>query len=301
MSCILCLTSFSPAFADDGMWLPMLLQETVFHDMQNEGLKLSPEDIYSVNHSSMKDAVLLFGSGCTGEMISGEGLLLTNHHCGLGQIQSHSSVDHDYVKNGFWAMNNSEELLCPGITVTFIIRMEDETNRVLSAVPKNISRDRREEIIDSMSRIISLEAIEGTHYGATVRSFYNGNQFFLIVSETFRDVRMVGAPPESIGQFGGDEDNWVWPRHNCDFSLFRIYADKNNNPADYSPDNVPYKPNYFFPISLKGVKEGDFTMVYGFPGRTTEYVSSYAVDFTQNISDPGKVAIRDARLKIWWS
>jgi len=289
------------SFCDDGMWLPMLLQETVFHDMQNEGLKLSPDDIYSVNHSSMKDAVLLFGSGCTGEVISCDGLLLTNHHCGLGQIQSHSSVDHDYVKNGFWAMNQSEELSCPAITVTFIIRMEDETSRVLSSIPKNVSRDRRDEIIDSVSRVISLEAVKGTPYGATVRSFYNGNQFFLIVSETFRDVRMVGAPPESIGQFGGDEDNWVWPRHNCDFSLFRIYANKDNEPADYSPYNVPYKPNYFFPISLKGVKEGDFTMVYGFPGRTTEYVSSYAVDFTQNISDPEKVAIRDARLKIWWS
>ncbi len=301
---LLCLTS-SNARADEGMWLPMLLNETVFHDMQNEGFKLSAEDIYSTNHSSMKDGVLLFGGGCTGELISGNGLLITNYHCGRGAVQSHSTISNDYLKNGFWAMNNTEEFQSAGLTVTFIVSMEDVTDKVLKGTDApDLTEAQRQHIaqmnIENITSRASGDEFKSSHQ-AVVRSFYYGNQFILIVSQTFRDVRLVGAPPETIGDFGGEADNWIWPRHNADFSLFRIYADQNNQPADYSETNVPYKPNYFFPVSLKGVKENDFAMVYGFPGKTSEYVPSYAVDLTQNITDPDRVLIREARLKIWWN
>lgn len=295
---------FSVIAADppvEGMWLPMLLDQLNIPDMQANGLKLSAEDLYSVNHSSMKDAVLLFGSGCTGEVVSGEGLVLTNHHCGLGQIQKHSSVEHDYITNGFWAMNRNEELTCPGLTVTFIVSMEDVTSDVVSVLKDGISEMKRNTLIDSISKVIAMNAIQGTHYGAQVKAFYTGNQFYLIKTETFRDVRLVGAPPISIGNFGGETDNWIWPRQTGDFSIFRIYANANNEPADYSPDNVPFKPRYFFPVSTGGVKEGDFTMVYGFPGRTNEYATSYAIDLTQNVSDPNRVKIRDKILTTWWN
>lgn len=297
---VFCLASYLTARADEGMWLPMLLQESVYHDMQNDGLKLSPEDIYSVNHSSMKDGVLLFGGGCTGEMISDNGLLITNYHCGRGAVQSHSTLGNDYLKNGFWAMTKNEELSSTGLTVTFIVRMDDVTALILKGVTSDMSEMRRQSIIETNGRAITERIMSGTSFNAVIRSFYYGNQYLLIVSQTFSDVRLVGAPPETIGNFGGDADNWIWPRHNADFSLFRIYADSNNNPADYSAENIPYKPNYFFPISLKGVKENDFAMVFGFPGKTTEYLPSYAVDLTQNIADPDRVLIRDARLKIWW-
>lgn len=285
--------------ADEGMWLPFLLEQTAMNNMKSAGCHMSAEDIYSVNHSSMKDGVLLFGGGCTGEMISGEGLLLTNHHCGFGYVQEHSTIENDYVKNGFWAMNRKEEYPCSGLSVTFIVSMEDVTEKILMAV-KNISdAGKMNQVIDSLCQLISKQAIDGTMYSATVRPIYYGNQYILIVSESFRDVRLVGAPPEAVGNFGGDDENWMWPRQTGDFSLFRIYADKNNEPADYSSDNVPYQPKYFFPISLKGEKEGDFAMVYGFPGRTTEYISSYAVNFIQKISDPERVKIRTVRLGIW--
>ncbi|MEI7802431.1 MAG: S46 family peptidase, partial [Bacteroidota bacterium] len=285
--------------ADDGMWLPFLLDQSQMHDMQAAGCRMTAEDIYSVNHTSMKDAVLLFGGGCTGEMISGEGLLLTNHHCGFGYVQEHSDINHDYVKNGFWAMNKKEEYQCAGLSVTFIVSMEDVTEKMLRGIG-NITDDAKKNlVIDSMSHAISIQAIAGTKYGASVRPIYYGNQFILIVSQTFNDVRLVGAPPENVGNFGGDDENWMWPRHTGDFSLFRIYADKNNEPAVYSADNIPYQPKYFFPISIKGINEGDFAMVYGFPGRTTEYISSYAVDFTQKITDPDRVKIRTIKLNLW--
>ncbi len=287
------------ARADEGLWLPFLLDQTAMHGMEASGCHMTAEDIYSVNHTSMKDGVLLFGGGCTGEMISGEGLLLTNHHCGFGYVQEHSDAQHDYVKNGFWAMNRGNEFPCEGLSVTFIIRMEDVTEKILPFIQDISDEKIRSKKIDSLSQIISKQSVAGTNYGAVVRPIYYGNQFILIVSETFNDVRLVGAPAESIGNFGGDDENWMWPRQTGDFSLFRIYADKNNQPANYSADNIPYQPKYYFPISLKGEKEGDFAMVYGFPGRTTEYISSYAVDFIQNISDPERVKIRTVKLNIW--
>ncbi|MDY3979584.1 MAG: S46 family peptidase [Tidjanibacter sp.] len=268
--------------ADEGMWLPSLISERIV-DMQSKGLRLSAEDIYSVNRASLKDAIVLFGRGCTGELVSNEGLLLTNHHCGYGQIQKHSSVEHDYLTNGFWAMNRSEELPNPGLTVSFLVRMEDVTDRIAAG-----------QTVEE----IKNQASEGGRYSASVESLYYGNAYYLFVYEVFRDVRLVAAPPSSIGKFGGDTDNWIWPRHTGDFSVFRIYADAANRPADYSPDNVPYTPKKHFTISTKGAAEGDFTFVYGFPGTTREYVVSDYVDYTLNYSNPVKIGLRTARLDI---
>ncbi|HEV7230260.1 MAG TPA: S46 family peptidase, partial [Bacteroidia bacterium] len=287
-----------PARADEGMWLPLLLEQLNQADMQMKGFKLTAADVYSINHTSMKDAVVQFGGGCTAEVISGKGLLLTNHHCGFGQIQAHSTVNNDYLTNGFWAMKESEELPNPGLTATFIVRMEDVTEAVLKNVTPSMNEFSRDSVIRKNGSAIGKEAVKGTHNEAFIRAFYNGNQYFMFITETFRDIRLVGAPPSSIGKFGADADNWVWPRHTGDFSIFRIYANKKNEPADYSTDNIPYIPKYFFPVSLKGEKEGDFSMVMGFPGRTNEYLYSGAIDIIQNVSDPAKVGIRDIRLGI---
>src|ERR1035437_3422862 len=284
--------------ADEGMWLPLLLKQLNESDMQTNGLKLSAEDIYSINKSSLKDAIVQFGGGCTAEVISDKGLLLTNHHCGYSQIQAHSTVQNDLLANGFWAMKPSEELVNPGLTVTFIVRMEDVTAKVLANISDTLSDAAREKKINEAISVIQKEAVAGTQYGAFVRPFYYGNEYYMFITETFRDIRLVGAPPSSIGKFGGDTDNWMWPRHTGDFSIFRIYANKNNQPADYSPDNVPYQPKYHLSISMKSVEKDDFTMVYGFPGRTSEYLSSYAVDMIMNESDPEKVKIRETRLSI---
>jgi hypothetical protein len=296
---LLALAFAKPVLADEGMWLPMLLKQMNEADMQKNGLRLSAEDLYSINRSSLKDAIVHFGGGCTGEVISPEGLMLTNHHCGYGQIQSHSSVEKDYLTKGFWAMSRSEELPNAGLTATFIIRMEDVTARVLEGVTDNLTEAERDTIIGRNIKAIEKEAVKGTHYDAKVRAFYHGNEFYMFVSETFRDVRLVGAPPSSIGKFGGDTDNWMWPRHTGDFAVFRIYANKENKPADYSTDNVPYIPRHFFPISLKGIEEDEFTMVYGFPGRTNQYLTSYAVEQIMKVSNPAKIKIRTTRLNIW--
>lgn len=291
------LTLFTTARADEGMWLPVLLDQLNITDMKARGFQLTAEDIYSVNHTSMKDAVCQFGGGCTAELISGKGLLLTNHHCGYGYIQSHSTVEHDYLTNGFWAMNQSEELPCKGLTATFIVSMEDVTAKILAGVQDTMSEASRNKLIDKNSKELEKQNTKNG-YEAMVRAFYYGNVFYMFLTQTYRDVRMVGAPPQTIGNFGGDSDNWVWPRQTGDFSLFRIYADKNNNPADYSPDNVPYTPKHFFKINAAGIGENDFTMVYGFPGRTTEYLSSYGVDLVANVSDPVKVDLRTQRIGI---
>ena len=286
-----------PALADEGMWVPALIQSRI-KDMKAKGFKLTAEDIYSINRSSLKDAVLLFGSGCTGEVISDEGLFLTNHHCGYYFIGSHSSVEHDYLTNGFWAMNRSEELPNPGLTVSFLIRMEDVTDRALKGVDDEMPQAERDSMVKANAADVIAKATAGTHYEAAVEPFYYGNQYFLFVYEKFRDVRLVAAPPSAIGKFGGDTDNWMWPRHTGDFSMFRIYADKNNNPADYSKDNVPYRPRRSFTISTAGLKKGDFTMVYGNPGRTMQYVVSDAIDYAVNRGNPAKIKMRTMRLEI---
>jgi hypothetical protein len=265
---LITLSGFSTP-PDEGIWIPLLIEKYNIKLMQEKGFRLSAEDIYSVNRACMKDAVVSFNGGCTGELISAEGLLITNHHCGNSMIQEHSSLEHDYLTNGFWAMSGKEELPNPGVIVTLLKWMEDVTDKVLSGVTNEMASADRDKLISSNIEAIQKKATEGTGYKAMIRPFFMGNQYFLFVNETFRDIRLVGAPPSSIGNFGGDTDNWIWPRHTGDFSLFRVYADRNNKPADYSPDNVPYKPAYFFPVSLKGVKEGDFTMVFGYPGSTS--------------------------------
>ena len=287
-----------PLSADEGMWLPALISQRI-GDMQAKGFKLSAEDIYSVNQASLKDAVVLFGGGCTGELVSDEGLLLTNHHCGYSFIQRHSSVEHDYLKDGFWAMNRSEELPNRGLTVSFLERMEDVTETVLKGYTPSMTEMQRDSVIRVNSQGIIRTAMEsGKGLRATVEALYYGNQYFLFVYKIYRDVRLVGAPPSSIGKFGGDTDNWMWPRHTGDFSIFRVYADKDNEPADYSEDNVPFKPKRSFKISRAGVKEGDFTFVYGCPGSTKEYVMSEEVKYVADISDPKKIDLRTKRLDI---
>ena len=265
------------------------------------GFKLTAEDIYSVNRACLKDAIVHFGGGCTGEVISAEGLLLTNHHCGYDQIQAHSSVEHDYLKDGFWARTRAEELPNEGLTVTFMRRMEDVTQQVLEGVTDTMDEKERQTIIDNNIQRISertLQGLDKRFNTVRINATYYGNQYFLYLNEIYRDVRLVGAPPSSIGKFGGDTDNWIWPRHTGDFSLFRIYAGKDNQPAEYSPDNVPYQPKYHFTISAKGVQEGDFTMVYGYPGRTQQYVLSPAVEYLALRSNPQKIHLRTLRLEV---
>ncbi len=287
------------AYAGEGMWIPALLKQLNEKEMKAMGMNISADDIYSINHSSMKDAILLFGSGCTSEIISKEGLLLTNHHCGYSFIQRHSSVEHDYLTNGFWAMSKEEELPNPGLTATMMIRMEDVTKRVLEGVSENMTEKERRSIIKKNSEKIVKETVKDTPYEAKIKAFFKGNTYYIIVTQTFKDIRLVGTPPSNIGKFGGDTDNWMWPRHTGDFSLFRIYVGRDGKPAEYSEDNVPYQPKYYFPISLKGVNEGDFTFVYGYPARTNEYLPAKAVELITEKENPEKIKLREARINIF--
>lgn len=280
-----------------GMWIPSLLKGMNENEMKALGSKLTAEQIYSINKSSLKDAVPQFDGGCTGEMISSKGLLLTNHHCGFDNIQSHSTVENDYLANGFWAYKMDQELPNPGLVVTFIVSINDVTTSVLAGTESLSEADKQKKIQQNIAEIGKTYKKEAWQ-DILVRSFYDGNQYLLFVTENFKDIRLVGAPPSSIGKFGSDTDNWVWPRHTGDFSLFRVYADKNNRPAEYSKDNVPYTPKHFFPVSAKGIKENDFTMVLGYPGRTTEYLPSYAVEQIMNDLNPARIEVRDAALKV---
>ncbi|EMR04248.1 S46 family peptidase [Cesiribacter andamanensis] len=291
----LCL---SPAlWAAEGMWLPLMLK-ALQDDMQAHGMKLTAEEIYSVNQSSLKDAIVSFGGFCTGELISDQGLILTNHHCGYGAIQSHSSVQDDLLTNGFWARTKEEEKPNPSLFVTFIVRMEDVTEQVLQGLDPKLSETEREKQVSERIRQISQQATQGTHYKALIKPFFYGNEYYMFVTETYDDVRLVGTPPSSIGKFGGDTDNWMWPRHTGDFSLFRVYAGPDGKPAKYSPNNKPLKPKHHLPVSLEGVQEGDFTMVFGFPGRTQQYLTSHAVKILMEQTNPHRIDIRDKRLEI---
>ena len=285
-------------FAKEGMWIPSLIQSINEGDMKTMGMKISAEQLYAFNKSSLKDAVVHFGGGCTSELISSEGLLLTNHHCGYGRIQAHSSMENNYLKNGFWAMKREEEKSNPGLTATIIVRMEEVTGKILEGTTDGMSQAEKKKIIAGNIAKVGGEATKDSHYGYIIRPFYYGNQYFLFITETFKDVRLVGAPPSSIGKFGFDTDNWVLPRHTGDFSIFRIYAGTDNKPADYAESNVPYKPKHFFPINLGAEKPGDFTMVYGFPGYTQEYLTSHAVEYLMERQDPARIAIRDISLGI---
>ncbi len=288
-----------PLFAQQGgMWIPSLLEGMNESEMKNLGMKMTAKDIYDVNNASLKDAVPHFNGGCTSEVISNKGLLLTNHHCGYSQIQSHSSLENDYLQDGFWAMSLQEELPNPGVTATFIVKIEDVTPQVMAGVTAAMNEaDKQKKIEENIASTVQNSPKESWQENR-VRTFYEGNQYMLFVVETFKDIRLVGAPPSSIGKFGSDTDNWIWPRHTGDFSLFRIYADKNNRPAEYAADNVPYTPKHFLPISLDGVAENDFTLVFGYPGTTDEYLPSIAIEQVINTVNPARIAIRDAALAI---
>ena len=296
--------NISVSVADEGMWLLSLLGKN-YEEMKQKGFKLTPEDIYNVNKGSLKDAIIGLGNDgspfwhfCTGEIVSGEGLFLTNHHCGFGMIQSHSSVEHDYLQDGFWAMAKDQELPNEGITASILVRMEDVTEQVLAALGDNMSEADRNKVIAKISKEISDKAKEGTHYEAYVSDMFNSNQFFLFVYVIYKDVRLVGAPPSSMGKFGGDTDNWMWPRHTADFSMFRVYTAPDGSPAAYSKDNVPLKPKHFLPVSAKELKEGDFAMIMGFPGRTDRFVTSYGLEETMNVTNKLRYEIRDVKINI---
>ena len=281
-----------------GMWIPSLLQGMNETEMKHLGLKMSIKDIYDVNQSSLKDAVPHFNGGCTSEVISPKGLILTNHHCGYSQIQSHSSIENDYLTNGFWAYKMEDELANENLTVTFIIKIEDVTSQVLEGTSLLSTEAEKQKKIQENISDLSISLPKEKWQENKIRTFYDGNQYMLFITETFKDVRLVGAPPSAIGKFGNDTDNWMWPRHTGDFSSFRIYADKNNRPASYSKDNVPYTPKHFLPISLDGVTEDDFTMVFGYPGRTNEYLPAVAINQIANELNPAKIEIRDRALKV---
>ena len=284
--------------ADEGMWLLPLLEKLNITTMNKMGLTLTADDIYSVNKSSLKDAIVVFGGGCTGEIVSPDGLLFTNHHCGRASIHQHSTVEHDYLRDGYWALSRDQELPTPGLFVTFLVRMEDVTERVNKALKDDMSEKERAEKIEETGITIAREAIRGTHYIAVVREFFGGNQFYLLVFERYNDVRLVGAPPASIGNFGADTDNWMWPRHTGDFSIFRVYMSPDGKPATYSPENVPLKPRHYLPISIKGVKANDFAMVIGNPGATERYITSWEVKTLMEYTNPNLVKIRGIRLDI---
>lgn len=283
--------------AKEGMWIPLLLGTLNEADMQAMGMRLTAEDIYSANQSSLKDAIVKFGSGCTGEIVSRDGLLFTNHHCGYSQIQSHSSLDNDYLANGFWAMDRSQELTNPGLSVTFIVRIEDVSERILADL-EGMSEEEREQTIAQRIQEVGEASVAGTHYEYEIKPFYYGNEYYMFVLEKYLDVRLVGAPPSSIGKYGFDTDNWVWPRHTGDFSVFRVYTGPDGKPAEYSEENIPLKPKHYFPISLKGAEKNDFTMVYGFPARTQQYLPSYGVEMVMNVTDPIRISARDERLRV---
>ena len=290
------------ASADEGMWLLPYLQKMNIKDMKAKGCRLSAEDIYSVNKSSLKDAIIIFGGGCTGEIVSDKGLIFTNHHCGYGSIQQLSSVENDYLKYGFWASSYDEELPVPGLSVRFVRSIEDVTDQIIGNVPSIAGEQERNKIIGENTRALT-EKLQAENEGKTIQilPFFGGNQYFAFVFDIFRDVRLVGTPPSSIGKFGGDTDNWMWPRHTGDFSVFRVYADKDNNPAEYSKDNRPYEALRHLEISLDGCEEGDFAMVMGFPGSTQRYMTSYEIDQMLNVSNPQRIFIRGERQAILWA
>lgn len=284
------------AKADEGMWLPMLLGEQVYADMKKRGLKITKEQLYSMNQACIKDAIIIFGGGCTGEIVSKEGLIFTNHHCGYDAIAKASSVEHNYLRDGFWAKAKSEEIYAPGVHAQFLIKIVDVTDKVNEKI-KGLNATELTQKLGGILNEMAAKETEGSGYEGRISSMFKGNQFLLFVYERYKDVRLVGTPPESIGKFGGDTDNWEWPRHTGDFSIFRVYTNKEGKPADYAADNVPLKSKYSLPVSIKGVKDGDYTMIFGYPGGTNRYETSYGVKLKTDIENPSLVSLRDARLK----
>lgn len=284
------------AKADEGMWLPYLLGQQVYNDMVKKGLKLTKDQLYSINKASLKDAIIIFGGGCTGEIVSNQGLIFTNHHCGYDAIATASSVEHNYLKNGFYALDRQQEIPAKGLSVQFLVRVEDVTQKMDSALQDLSGVDRMQKQQKTVADIIS-ETIAGTNYEAKILPMFKGNQYLMFVYERYKDIRLVGAPPESIGKFGGDTDNWEWPRHTGDFSIFRVYAGKDGKPAEYAAENVPLKPKHFLPVSIKGIKENDYAMIFGYPGGTNRYESSEGVKLKTEVENPSIVGLRSVRLK----
>ncbi|MVT07227.1 S46 family peptidase [Chitinophaga tropicalis] len=284
------------AKADEGMWLPYLLGQQVYNDMVKKGLKLTKDQLYSINKASLKDAIIIFGGGCTGEIVSNQGLIFTNHHCGYDAIATASSVEHNYLKNGFYALDRQQEIPAKGLSVQFLVRVEDVTKKMDSALQDLSGVDRMQKQQKTVADIIS-ETIAGTNYEAKILPMFKGNQYLMFVYERYKDIRLVGAPPESIGKFGGDTDNWEWPRHTGDFSIFRVYAGKDGKPAEYAAENVPLKPKHFLPVSIKGIKENDYAMIFGYPGGTNRYESSEGVKLKTEVENPSIVGLRSVRLK----
>ena len=285
------------SYADEGMWLPLLLGEQVYKDMLKRGLKLKPEQLYSINKASIKDAIVIFGGGCTGEIVSDQGLLFTNHHCGYGAIAAASTVEANYLRDGFWASDKSKEIASKNLSVSFLNRIEDVTAKVMDALGNTASAERNQKLQTFTAELVKATTGGDEFKSAVVASMFKGNQYFLYVYDIFKDVRLVGTPPESIGKFGGDTDNWEWPRHTGDFSVFRVYMSKDGKPANYSADNVPYKPKHFLPVSIKGFKDGDYSMIFGYPGSTNRYETSFGVKLSTDINNPTLVKLRDMRLK----
>ena len=298
---LLSISLFAGLKADEGMWMLPLIQKLNIQKMNGMGLTLTAEDIYSDKNVSLKDAVVIFGSGCTGVMVSNQGLVFTNHHCGFDAIQQHSTVAHNYLKDGFTADKMSDEIPSPGLSVKFLVKIQDVTERIISQLPDTLLGMKRTDKVDSISKVIQKETEKGSIYSAKVKSFYSGNEFYLFVYEEFTDVRFAFAPPSSIGKFGGDTDNWMWPRHTGDFSVFRVYSDKDGKPAKYSPDNVPYSPKRFAVISNEGYVPGDYTMILGNPGMTTRYLSSWGVSNRVKASNQARIDVRGAKQDVWHS
>ena len=295
---MICMAANRFAIADEGMWLPFLLNQVNMEKMQEMGLQLSAKEIYNINESSLKDAIVIFGGGCTGEIISDQGLLLTNMHCGYRQVQSHSTVEHDYLKNGFWAEELNDELPNPGLNVKFLVRVEDISEKVNSQLSDDMSENERSEKIKILGEELSHKMVEGTQYQSVFKSYYGGNQFYILIYETYSDVRLVANPPVSIGDFGSLTDNWMWPRHKADFSMFRVYTGPDGKPAEYSPDNIPLKPKHHLPISLKGVQPDDFAMILGNPGSTDRFMTTFGIKELMDFDHPNRIKIRGAKLEI---
>jgi hypothetical protein len=291
-----CVLAMFRSYADEGMWLPMLLGQQVYNDMVKRGLKLKPEQLYSMNKSSLKDAIIIFGGGCTGEIVSDQGLIFTNHHCGYGAIASASSVENNYLRDGFWASDKSKEISSK-LSVKFLNRIEDVTKRVMDGLSGLSGADRGKKLAEINAAIIKEIVGDDEFKDAVVASMFKGNQYFLFVYDVYKDIRLVGTPPESIGKFGGDTDNWEWPRHTGDFSVFRVYMNKEGKPSKYNADNVPMKPKHYLPVSIKGFKDGDYSMIYGYPGGTNRYETSYGIKLATDITSPSLVKLRDMRLK----
>lgn len=286
------------SIAKEGLWMPVLIEKLNYDDLKASGFKLSAEDIYSVNQASLSDAIIIFGRGCTGGVVSNEGLLLTNYHCGFGQVQKHSSVENNYIHEGFWAKSKKEELPNKGLTVKFLIRIDDFTSQILEGIDAGLTYKEKQPLIQKAIKKYEKAIEDTSDYLASIEKFYYGNEYYLFLYNEFRDIRLVGAPPEFLGEFGGDTDNWIWPRHTADFSVFRIYSGPDGKPAPYSKENVPYKPQKALALSAKGIQEGDFTMVLGYPGTTTEYLYSEELKLYNDVIYPNRIKLRTGRLEI---